>query len=93
MVCQGALLPLVKERLGHSRTSVTADRYGHLYTSLSAALTSQLGDVYRVSAIAKVDRQKPWRSGDAVFRCRSVVAQRRLRYPGRPVELASRLAP
>lgn len=47
LVGQGAHLLVVKERLGHARISVTVDRYGHLYPSLSAALTSQLGDVYR----------------------------------------------
>ncbi len=50
MIAQGAHLLVVKERLGHSSIAVTADRYGHMYPSLSAALTSQLGDVYRASA-------------------------------------------
>jgi hypothetical protein len=46
MVAQGAHLLVVKQRLGHSSISVTADRYGHLYPSLEAALTIQLDDVY-----------------------------------------------
>lgn len=50
MIAQGAHLLVVKERLGHSSISVTADRYGHLYPSLSAALTSQLEVVYRSAA-------------------------------------------
>lgn len=50
MIGQGAHLLVVKERLGHSSISVTADRYGHLYPSLSAALTSQLEDVYQDAA-------------------------------------------
>lgn len=51
MIAQGAHLLVVKERLGHSSIAVTADRYGHMYPSLSAALTSQLGDVYRHAAV------------------------------------------
>ena len=46
MVAQGAHLLVVKQRLGHSSISVTADRYGHLYPSLEAALTVQLDDAY-----------------------------------------------
>ncbi|MCU1499306.1 MAG: xerD [Acidimicrobiales bacterium] len=57
MIAQGAHLLVVKERLGHSSISVTADRYGHLYPSLSASLTAQLGGVYRAGAIAA--RYKP----------------------------------
>lgn len=59
MVAQGAHLLVVKERLGHSSISVTADRYGHLYPSLSAALTGQLQDVYRSATRATVDRREP----------------------------------
>lgn len=47
MIGEGAHLLVVKERLGHSTIAVTADRYGHLYPSLSAALTSQLDVLYR----------------------------------------------
>jgi integrase len=47
MIGQGAHLLVVKERLGHSTIAVTADRYGHLYPSLSASLTNQLDAVYR----------------------------------------------
>lgn len=46
MIAQGAHLLVVKERLGHSTIAVTADRYGHLYPSLSARLTNQLDAVY-----------------------------------------------
>ena len=46
MVAQGAHLLVVKQRLGHSSISVTADRYGHLYPSLEAALTVQLDEAY-----------------------------------------------
>ena len=59
MIGQGAHLLVIKERLWDSSISVTADRYGHLYPSLSAALTTQLGDVYCASATAEADRQKP----------------------------------
>lgn len=55
MIGQGAHLLVVKERLGHSSISVTADRYGHLYPSLSAALTTQLESVYQHGA----DRCRP----------------------------------
>ena len=46
MIAQGAHLLVVKERLGHSTIAVTADRYGHLYPSLSARLTTQLDAAY-----------------------------------------------
>jgi len=59
MVAQGAHLLVVKERLGHSSISVTADRYGHLYPSLSAALTAQLQDAYTAAAGADVSRDRP----------------------------------
>lgn len=47
MIAEGAHLLVVKERLGHSTIAVTADRYGHLYPSLSATLTGQLEVVYQ----------------------------------------------
>lgn len=59
MVAQGAHLLVVKERLGHSSISVTADRYGHLYPSLSAALTAQLEDVYTSAAVTGSARTRP----------------------------------
>jgi len=46
MIAEGAHLLVVKERLGHSSIAVTADRYGHLYPSLEAALTGQLEATY-----------------------------------------------
>ncbi|MGI8756902.1 MAG: tyrosine-type recombinase/integrase [Acidimicrobiales bacterium] len=55
MIGQGAYLLVVKERLGHSSISVTADRYGHLYPSLSAALTTQLESVYQDAAGRRLD--------------------------------------
>lgn len=48
MIAQGAHLLVVKERLGHSTIAVTADRYGHLYPSLSAKLTGQLDTAYEL---------------------------------------------
>ena len=51
MINEGAHLLAVKERLGHSTIQVTADRYGHLFPSLEAALTTKLDDSYR-SALA-----------------------------------------
>lgn len=59
MVVQGAHLLVVKERVGHSSISVTADRYGHLYPSLSAALTTQLEDVYTAAAATGSARTRP----------------------------------
>ena len=59
MIGQGAHLLVVKERLGHSSISVTADRYGHLYPSLSAALTAQLEDVYTTAAGTDIDLDRP----------------------------------
>lgn len=47
MIAEGAHLLVVKERLGHSTITVTADRYGHLFPSLEAALTTKLDDTYR----------------------------------------------
>ncbi len=58
MIGQGAHLLVVKERLGHSSISVTANRYGHLYPLLSATLTAQLEDVY-LAAGATTDRSNP----------------------------------
>lgn len=47
MINEGAHLLAVKERLGHSTIQVTADRYGHLFPSLEAALTNKLDVAYR----------------------------------------------
>lgn len=52
MINEGAHLLAVKERLGHSTIQVTADRYGHLFPSLEAALTDRLDDAYR-AAVSK----------------------------------------
>ena len=49
MINEGAHLLAVKERLGHSTIQVTADRYGHLFPSLEAALTTKLDDSYRAA--------------------------------------------
>jgi integrase len=49
MINEGAHLLAVKERLGHSTIQVTADRYGHLFPSLEAALTDRLDDAYRAA--------------------------------------------
>lgn len=49
MIAEGAHLLVVKERLGHSTIAVTADRYGHLYPSLSASLTNKLDAVYQAA--------------------------------------------
>ena len=50
MIAEGAHLLVVKERLGHSAITVTADRYGHLFPSLEAALTTKLDDTYRAAS-------------------------------------------
>ena len=50
MIAEGAHLLVVKERLGHSTITVTADRYGHLFPSLEAALTVKLDETYRTAA-------------------------------------------
>ena len=50
MIAEGAHLLVVKERLGHSTITVTADRYGHLFPSLEAALTVKLDGTYRAAA-------------------------------------------
>ncbi len=47
MIAEGAHLLAVKERHGHSTIQITADRYGHLFPSLEAALTDRLGETYR----------------------------------------------
>lgn len=47
MINEGAYLLAAKERLGHSTRQVTADRYGHLFPSLEAALTDKLDEAYR----------------------------------------------
>jgi integrase len=52
MVAEGAHLLAVKERLGHSSIQVTADRYGHLFPSLEAALTTRLDESFR-TAVAR----------------------------------------
>lgn len=52
MINEGAHLLAVKERLGHSTIQVTADRYGHLFPSLEAALTTKLDDSYRAAVSA-----------------------------------------
>jgi len=52
MIAEGAHLLAVKERLGHSTIQVTADRYGHLFPSLEAALTDRL-DVTYTDALAR----------------------------------------
>ena len=49
MIAEGAHLLVVKERLGHSTITVTADRYGHLFPSLEAALTVKLDETYRAA--------------------------------------------
>ena len=51
MINEGAHLLAVKERLGHSTIQVTADRYGHLFPSLEAALTDRFDAAY-VAALA-----------------------------------------
>lgn len=50
MIAEGAHLLVVKERLGHSTITVTADRYGHLFPSLEAALTAKLDHTYRAAS-------------------------------------------
>lgn len=52
MIGEGAHLLAVKERLGHSTIQVTADRYGHLFPSLEAALTDRLDATY-AEAVAR----------------------------------------
>lgn len=52
MIAEGAHLLAVKERLGHSTIQVTADRYGHLFPSLEAALTDRLNDAYSIAKSA-----------------------------------------
>lgn len=54
MIAEGAHLLVVKERLGHSTITVTADRYGHLFPSLEAALTLKLDETYRTAAAARI---------------------------------------
>ena len=49
MIAEGAHLLAVKERLGHSTIQVTADRYGHLFPPLEAALTDRLGATHRAA--------------------------------------------
>ena len=49
MIAEGAHLLAVKERLGHSSIQVTADRYGHLFPSLEAALTAKLDASFRAA--------------------------------------------
>jgi len=56
VINEGAHLLAVKERLGHSTIQVTADRYGHLFPSLEAALTDRLDAAY---AAAIADRSRP----------------------------------
>ena len=53
MIAEGAHLLAVKERLGHSSIQVTADRYGHLFPSLEAALTDRLDATYRAAAASR----------------------------------------
>ena len=53
MINEGAHLLVVKERLGHSTIQVTADRYGHLFPSLDAALTAKLDDAYRAARLER----------------------------------------
>jgi len=57
MIAEGAHLLVVKERLGHSTITVTADRYGHLFPSLEAALTAKLDDTYRAVSTTDVARR------------------------------------
>lgn len=56
MIAEGAHLRAVKERLGHSTIQVTADRYGHLFPSLEAALTDRLDATYRAAVERAVSR-------------------------------------
>jgi integrase len=58
MINEGAHLLAVKERLGHSTIQVTADRYGHLFPSLEAALTDRLDDAYRAARAEYSDRSR-----------------------------------
>jgi integrase len=45
----GAHPKAIQERLGHSSITVTMDVYGHLFPSLSEALTERLDDVFRAA--------------------------------------------
>jgi integrase len=70
MIAEGAHLLAVKERLGHSSIQVTADRYGHLFPSLEAALSDRLDDSYRDAlqrfsspAIARISRERGLSTG------------------------------
>lgn len=56
MIAEGAHLLAVQERLGHSTIQVTADRYGHLFPSLEAALTDRLDATYRAAAARAATR-------------------------------------
>lgn len=43
----GAHPKAIQERLGHSSTTVTLDRYGHLFPKLDETLTNRLDDLHR----------------------------------------------
>lgn len=45
----GAHPKAIQERLGHSSITVTMDVYGHLFPSVSEALTERLDDVFRAA--------------------------------------------
>jgi integrase len=73
MIAEGAHLLAVKQRLGHSSISVTADRYGHRYPSLEAALTTRLDVAYNAARdrsvaadVARGSRDEGSEAGDAV---------------------------
>ena len=48
-ISQGAHPLLVKQRLGHSSTEITMDRYGHLFPSAERALCAALDAAYDAS--------------------------------------------
>ena len=71
MIAEGGHLLAVKERLGHSSIQVTADRYGHLFPSLEAALNDRLDASYR-DAVARFDAEQ---SGDVARMSRGLQFQ------------------
>ena len=56
LIAQGGHPKAVMERLGHSRITVTLDRYGHLFPTLDDALTAGLNETIRVASCTYVAR-------------------------------------
>ena len=58
LIHSGASILLVSKRLGHASTTITMDRYGHLYPSAEAAMADALDAIYDAGNVIPLDHRQ-----------------------------------